>query len=50
MNHRQTDHRLMGLDVVPNASRPAHIGVVQNNGFAFGGNNAIVIFGKEDRA
>ena len=50
VNHRQTDHRLTGLDVVPNTSRPAHIGVAQNNGFAFGGNNAIVIFGKEDRA
>ena len=31
------------IDCVPNQARPAKLQVVQNNGFAFGGNNAIVI-------
>jgi len=30
---------------VPNRSRPAQIEVAQNNGFAFGGNNCITVFG-----
>lgn len=34
------------LDVVANRARPARVRVAQNNGFAFGGNNAIVIFGE----
>ncbi len=34
-----------GLDCVPNQARPARLRVAQNNGFAFGGNNAIVILG-----
>lgn len=33
-------------DVVPNAARPARLDVVENHGFAFGGNNAIVLFGR----
>jgi 3-oxoacyl-[acyl-carrier-protein] synthase II len=35
-----------GLDVVPNQARRARIRVVQNNGFAFGGNNSIVMLGE----
>ncbi|MFI6768976.1 beta-ketoacyl-[acyl-carrier-protein] synthase family protein [Streptomyces sp. NPDC050355] len=35
-----------GLDPVPGTARPAAPQVVQNHGFAFGGNNAIVILGK----
>jgi 3-oxoacyl-[acyl-carrier-protein] synthase II len=31
---------------VPNESVPADLNVVQNNGLAFGGNNASVILGK----
>jgi 3-oxoacyl-[acyl-carrier-protein] synthase II len=33
-------------DVVPNVARPARMDVVENHGFAFGGNNAIVLFGR----
>lgn len=32
------------LDCVPNESRPAELNMVQNNAFAFGGNNSVVIF------
>lgn len=32
------------LDCVPNHSRPCRARLVQNNAFAFGGNNAIVLF------
>ena len=39
----------LGLDFVANRSRPAQLGLVQNNAFAFGGNNAILILGKHDR-
>jgi 3-oxoacyl-[acyl-carrier-protein] synthase II len=35
-----------GIDPVPNTARPARLRVVQNNGFAFGGNNAITILGE----
>jgi 3-oxoacyl-[acyl-carrier-protein] synthase II len=45
MNHRTPDPELAGLDVVPNEARPASVRVAQNNGFAFGGNNAIVMLG-----
>ncbi len=31
------------IDCVPNQARPARLRVVQNDGFAFGGNNAVVI-------
>jgi 3-oxoacyl-[acyl-carrier-protein] synthase II len=34
------------LDPVPGRSRPASPRVVQNHGFAFGGNNAITILGR----
>jgi 3-oxoacyl-[acyl-carrier-protein] synthase II len=45
INYRQPDPDLAGIDPVPNVARPASPRVVQNNGFAFGGNNAITIFG-----
>jgi 3-oxoacyl-[acyl-carrier-protein] synthase II len=35
------------VDCVPNQARAATLNLVQNNGFAFGGNNAITIFGRE---
>jgi 3-oxoacyl-[acyl-carrier-protein] synthase II len=34
------------VDCVPNVAREADVNVVQNNGFAFGGNNAITILGR----
>jgi len=42
VNHRRTDPQV-GLDCVPNQARPAKLRVVQNNAFAFGGNNAILM-------
>lgn len=45
INHVETDPEC-GLDVVPNEAVEAELRVVQNNGLAFGGNNAVVIFGK----
>ncbi|MEU6055340.1 beta-ketoacyl-[acyl-carrier-protein] synthase family protein [Streptomyces xanthochromogenes] len=35
-----------GVDVVPGLARPASPRIAQNHGFAFGGNNAVVIFKK----
>ncbi|MEU8263184.1 beta-ketoacyl-[acyl-carrier-protein] synthase family protein [Micromonospora sp. NPDC048999] len=46
INHVTTDPAMPGLDVVPNEARPAQPRVVQVNGFAFGGNNAITILGR----
>ena len=37
------DPDLPEIDPVPNAARPADVRVVQNDGFGFGGNNAIVM-------
>lgn len=45
INHETTDPEC-DLDCVPNVARVADLKVVQNNAFAFGGNNAIVIFRK----
>jgi 3-oxoacyl-[acyl-carrier-protein] synthase II len=45
INHRETDPAC-AIDCVPNQARAAEPRIVQNNGFAFGGNNAIVILGK----
>lgn len=45
INWAHPDPALPGLDPVPNTARPARVGIVQNDGFAFGGNNAIVIIG-----
>ncbi|RMI45182.1 beta-ketoacyl-[acyl-carrier-protein] synthase family protein [Streptomyces triticirhizae] len=35
-----------GVDPVPGTARPARPRVAQNHGFAFGGNNAITLFGR----
>ncbi|MBT2510101.1 beta-ketoacyl-[acyl-carrier-protein] synthase family protein [Streptomyces sp. ISL-98] len=35
-----------GLDPVPGKARPARVDIVQNHGFAFGGNNVITILGR----
>ncbi|MET9921072.1 beta-ketoacyl-[acyl-carrier-protein] synthase family protein [Streptomyces sp. NPDC059605] len=45
INHRETDPECE-IDCVPNKSVEADLRIVQNNGLAFGGNNAIVILGK----
>lgn len=45
INHVRTDPDC-AVDCVPNTAVDADIRVVQNNGFAFGGNNAVVIFGR----
>jgi 3-oxoacyl-[acyl-carrier-protein] synthase II len=34
------------VDCVPGVARQADVRIVQNHGFAFGGNNAITLFGK----
>jgi 3-oxoacyl-[acyl-carrier-protein] synthase II len=47
INHRETDPDC-GVDCVPNHAVPADLRVVQNNALAFGGNNAVVLFGKPD--
>ncbi len=47
INHRRTDPAC-GVDCVPNTMRATRLRVVQNNGFAFGGNNAITIYGRYD--
>lgn len=47
INHTETDPACP-IDCVPNKSRPADLRIVQNNGFAFGGNNAILIYGKAE--
>lgn len=46
INFSDHDPALGGIDPVPNEARPADLDVVQNNGFAFGGNNAITVFGR----
>lgn len=45
INHVRTDPEC-DLDCVPNQAIEADLNVVQNNGLAFGGNNAVTIFGK----
>ncbi|MBO0819380.1 MAG: beta-ketoacyl-[acyl-carrier-protein] synthase family protein [Nocardiopsaceae bacterium] len=45
INHVKTDPEC-DLDCVPNSAIEADLSVVQNNGLAFGGNNAVTIFGK----
>jgi len=42
INHRRTDPDC-ALDCVPNEARPATLSVAQNNAFAFGGNNSVLI-------
>lgn len=42
--HWSTPDPVLGpIDPVPNEARPADVRVVQNNGFGFGGNNAVLI-------
>jgi 3-oxoacyl-[acyl-carrier-protein] synthase II len=48
INHVRTDPDC-ALDCVPNQARAAHLNVVQNNAFAFGGNNAILILARDGR-
>jgi 3-oxoacyl-[acyl-carrier-protein] synthase II len=45
INWDNPDPDLTGIDPVPNAARPARVRIAQNDGFAFGGNNAIVMLG-----
>ncbi|MFF0150266.1 beta-ketoacyl-[acyl-carrier-protein] synthase family protein [Micromonospora sp. NPDC005203] len=45
INHRTSDPEC-DLDCVPNEAVPARLNVVQNNGLAFGGNNAVLILGR----
>jgi 3-oxoacyl-[acyl-carrier-protein] synthase II len=49
INHRETDPDC-AIDCVPNTAVDADLHVVQNNAFAFAGNNAIVILGKHEMA
>jgi 3-oxoacyl-[acyl-carrier-protein] synthase II len=45
VNHRETDPECE-IDCVPNDCVPADLRIVQSNGLAFAGNNAVVLFGK----
>ncbi|MFF4412783.1 beta-ketoacyl-[acyl-carrier-protein] synthase family protein [Streptosporangium sp. NPDC001559] len=45
VNHVETDPECE-IDCVPNHSVPADLRIVQSNGLAFAGNNAVVLFGK----
>jgi 3-oxoacyl-[acyl-carrier-protein] synthase II len=45
INWSHRDPAMPWLDPIPNHARPARVEVAQNNGFAFGGNNAIVMLG-----
>ncbi|GLZ77833.1 3-oxoacyl-ACP synthase [Actinorhabdospora filicis] len=49
INHIATDPAC-AIDCVPNTGRPARIGVVQNNGLAFGGNNAVLLLRRPEEA
>lgn len=46
INFTELDPALDGIDPIPNQARSADVRLVQNNGFAFGGNNAIVMLAK----
>lgn len=46
INWVNPDPEMPGIDSVPNAARPAKVRIAQNDGFAFGGNNAIVMLGE----
>lgn len=46
INLTEVDPTMPWIDPVAGSGRPARLNVVQNDGFAFGGNNAIVIFGR----
>ncbi|MEC3975546.1 beta-ketoacyl-[acyl-carrier-protein] synthase family protein [Amycolatopsis sp. H20-H5] len=47
INHRETDPKC-AIDCVPNHAVDAELKIVQNNGLAFGGNNAVVVLGRYD--
>ncbi|MGH3172061.1 MAG: beta-ketoacyl-[acyl-carrier-protein] synthase family protein, partial [Trebonia sp.] len=49
INHRVTDPECP-IDCVPNASVAANLRIVQNNGLAFGGNNAVVVLSRYDQS
>ncbi|WP_410641046.1 beta-ketoacyl-[acyl-carrier-protein] synthase family protein [Amycolatopsis sp. lyj-346] len=49
INHRETDPDC-AIDCVPNRAVEADLRIVQNNGLAFGGNNAVVVLGRFDEA
>ncbi|HKT00934.1 MAG TPA: beta-ketoacyl-[acyl-carrier-protein] synthase family protein [Rugosimonospora sp.] len=46
INFTRPDPAMPWLDPVANAARPARVRIAQNNGYAFGGNNAITLFGE----
>jgi 3-oxoacyl-[acyl-carrier-protein] synthase II len=46
INFQQPDPEC-AIDCVPNRARTARLNVVQNNAFAFGGNNAVLVLGRE---
>jgi 3-oxoacyl-[acyl-carrier-protein] synthase II len=46
INWSQPDPAMAWLDPVPNTAREVPVRIAQNDGFAFGGNNAIVILGE----
>lgn len=48
INHAGTDPEC-DLDCVPNHAVRADVRIMQNNGLAFGGNNAVVIFARSSR-
>ncbi len=48
-NHVETDPEC-GLDCVPNVAVAARPRIVQNTGLAFGGNNAVVVYGRHEPA
>ena len=47
INHVETDPEC-AVDCVPNTSVEADLRIVQNNGWAFGGNNSVVMLGRYD--
>ena len=47
INHRSTDPEC-AVDCVPNRAVEADLRIVQNNGLAFGGNNAALVLGRYD--
>jgi 3-oxoacyl-[acyl-carrier-protein] synthase II len=47
VNHVETDPQCP-IDCVPNTAVEADLRIVQNNGLAFGGNNAVVLLGKHE--
>jgi 3-oxoacyl-[acyl-carrier-protein] synthase II len=46
INFEKLDPEIPPIDPVANTARAADLRVAQVNGFAFGGNNAITIFGR----